>query len=358
MRNKVFELYLLKGMILHSIISMLILSSIFLIFKTFDIFSDPQFSNASSLELSHLAFLNLPTIMYQLNASSILIGTIFFISRNHEENEFIVFFSSGLSKEYIAKKIFFIALLFSFFTAVLGELTMPNFEERIIKFKSYLTGTSQVKIYSDTQWGKDENNFFKIYSEEEIPELRRIKFYAFDDQQNLKDVVNATLSKDNTIQEINDFLRLELVNDQVKFTELEPRKFKYQLGIDSDKQKITNGHSKIMSIHDLLMNIRNLKGYDYIKKIYEIEILSRIIKPVTIATLLLLTIPKLLNFSRTSSVSRTLFKSIFLAVLINFIVNLIESVSLRFELNHLILIVLPTIILLTYGLFRVNNANY
>ena len=355
MIEKTFNLYLLKGLVSHSLISMLILSSIFFIFKTFDIFSDPQFGNASSLELFQMSILNLPTIFYQLTASSVLIGTIFFISRSHEENEFIVFFSGGIAKEHIAKKIFFITLFFSSFLALLGELSMPSAEKEILEFKSYLTGNTLNNSNNGNYWSKDKNIVFKIYFDDQNPNSRNIKFFTFDDQENLKEFITATLNEENNIKEIVNYLRLEHNNNHIKFTNPNYREFDYQIDIDSNNQETINTYSKTMSFIELIRQSRGLKGYFYNKRNYEIEILSRLIKPLTISTLLLLIVPNLLNFSRMISVSSNLFKAIFLALLVNFLINLLESIALRFELNHFILIVLPSILLLSFALIKVNR---
>jgi len=357
MIGKTFNLYLVKGLVFHSLISMLILSSVFFIFKTFDIFSDPQFSNASSLELFHMSILNLPTIFYQLTASSVLIGTIFFISRNHEENEFIVFFSAGIAKEIIVKKIFFIALFFSSILALLGELSMPNAEKEIIEFKSYLTGNTLNNTNNGNYWAKDKNIVFKIYFDDQNPNSRNVKFFTFDDKGNLKELITATLKEENNIKQIINYLRLEHNNNQIKFTIPNFREFDYQIDIDSNKQETINKYPKTMSFIELIRQSRGLKGYFYNKKNYEIEILSRLIKPLTISTLLLLIVPNLLNFSRMTSVSSNLFKAIFLALLVNFLINLSEATALRFELNHFILIVLPSILLLSFGLMKVNRRS-
>ena len=357
MIKKIFNLYLLNGLVFHSLISMLILSSIFFIFKIFDIFSDPQFFNASSFELFQLSILNLPTIFYQLTASSVLIGTIFFISKIHEENEFIAFFSAGISKESLAKKLFLISLFFSSILTTLGEFTMPYAEESIVKFKSHLTGNTLEDRYYGNYWVKEKNNVIKFYSDDKMQEPKYIKFFAFDDKQNLKEFITATLSVDNKISDILDFLKIELIDDQIKFTNSQSRELQYQIDKDINNQEVTYRHSKTMSFIDLIRKIRNIKGYDYDKKKYEVEILSRLTKPVTISILLLLITPNLLIFSRTRSISSNLFKAIFLTLLMNFLINLIESMALRFELNHFILIVLPTMILLSLGLLKVNKRS-
>ena len=89
---------------------------------------------------------------------------------------------------------------FSILTFAVGDLITPNSEKNAQQLKTNATNTSISMEFKSGFWMKDGNNFVNI--ENVLPDatLSNIHIYEFDDQFNLRTIIDAKM--ENLMMEI------------------------------------------------------------------------------------------------------------------------------------------------------------
>ncbi|MDA9094134.1 LptF/LptG family permease, partial [Methylophilaceae bacterium] len=139
--------------------------------------------------------LTIPGHIYKLIPTAVLIGSMYSIGQLSHQSELIVLRSSGLSIKQIAKAVMPIAIFFSILTFAVGDLITPNSEKNAQQLKTNATNTSISMEFKSGFWMKDGNNFVNI--ENVLPDatLSNIHIYEFDDQFNLRTIIDAKNGK-------------------------------------------------------------------------------------------------------------------------------------------------------------------
>ena len=139
--------------------------------------------------------LTIPGHIYKLIPTAVLIGAMYTVGQLSHQSELIVLRSSGLSIKQIARAVMPIAIFFSILTFAVGDLITPNSEKNAQQLKTTATNTSISMEFKSGFWMKDGNNFVNI--ENVLPDatLSNIHIYEFDDQFNLRTIIDAKSGK-------------------------------------------------------------------------------------------------------------------------------------------------------------------
>jgi len=86
-----------------------------------------------------------------------------------------------------------------------------------------------------------------------------------------------------------------------------------------------------------------------------LEIISRVIKPLTLLGMILLAIPFILNFQRNISIGKRVFVSIILGSTTHLFTKITSVISLKFDEMVIVGPILPTIILFLIGVLILRN---
>ena len=166
--------------------------------------------------------LTIPGHIYKLIPTAVLIGAMYTVGQLSHQSELIVLRSSGLSIKQIARAVMPIAIFFSILTFAVGDLITPNSEKNAQQLKTNATNTSISMEFKSGFWMKDGNNFVNI--ENVLPDatLSNIHIYEFDDQFNLRTIIDAKNGKfddgnwDLTQITVKNFVENQIITEKIE----------------------------------------------------------------------------------------------------------------------------------------------
>ena len=356
--KKKIDTYLFSELIKISLLTLFSLLVLFFVFKLFETQNSQEFLNASFQSVLIYSLLNIPIILNILIIPSIIIGFALTLSILNERNEILIFFASGLSKKEITIKVSSYGMILSVFLIIIFEALAPVFDEKSKDFQSLIYPPDSIQT-SGVLWIKKRNSFIALELTSNDQVVRDFKSYEFSpdlllqkfqhsgdiishgEALEIKNTTSLNLKKDGDIYTIDK----EIIDNQ-----------DFNISLNESLIKGPMEHSKAMSLRELVLKIYFLSKNEVDTKIFEIELISRLIRPLIIFTIIMFVMPYLLVLNRVKSIQKTLSLSVFLLLVSNFIIKFLEALAIKSDFNHLFLVTLPVLIVLLFSWLKINQT--
>jgi len=318
---KIFEKYLLKEFIKNTLIVIFVLTVVFSIFNLLEEFNDIGTADYTFASALAYVIFKIPIVISNLFNLAILIGAVLTASILIEKKELVVLQNGIVSFEDIALKIVKYGFATSLIFLIASEIFSPIANQFGNNFKAVKTERSFEIFKGSNIWLKKDFKFLYI------------------DKNNNQDLENVLLidltDKDQLI--ISRSPRGKINNLNLEQTNAEIYKLSKKNGLfEVQKQLDKNNLTQIgVKVNFLKIDAKNMSFYNLFNKIYansqlginsnefQVELLSRVLKPLYAIILLMIALPIIFDFSRNQNIP----KNIFLGVLIGLIFNLIMKFS-------------------------------
>ena len=350
---KILDKYLLKSISKASLITLFSLVFIFAFFQfieELDEVGKKDYNLNAALQYILLLF---PSYFNSLIVLSLMIGVVFSVGQLNSDKELQIFHTASVSQWALIKK----TLKYSFFISVVLiiflELITPQTLTFANQIKDHALGRNSFQNTSDAWFRKDNEILF----------LRKDKNSNYD--------FKLFLTKDNHLLSFMDgkgafFSGNDLITGESGKIEFQNNgnfiapigsfsKAEIKFNLNSEEVGSLSKNVKTMSFVDLLKMTST--PYQNQSKENEIilEIISRVIKPLTLLEMILLAIPFILNFQRNISIGKRVFVSIILGSTTHLFTKITSVISLKFDEMVIVGPILPTIILFLIGVLILRN---
>jgi len=343
---RIIDKYLIKELIKYSLFSLIALTSIFLIFHFLE-----EISNHYAMEsrIKYLLYLT-PSVAHLMFMFSVLLGAIVTLGNLCLNREIQVLLNGCLSVSKITKKIILIALVFFSIGMIVGELFTPAMLERALLIKSNASGQSYSNSNSDI-WLIQDNKFINIGQSFDGKKFKDITIYDFNKGFAINSIsegksgnifdkgINIEKLKTTSFLENNSTVELTQNQDEVSHT----------LSIQNFHINSLSKNVKTMTILELMRNafhsILNKTKAD----LYILEIISRVIKPLTLVGMVLIALPRVISFSRNNSIGSMIFVGIGISLIFYLISKVFTLLSLQLGLDIFLSSFMPSILLILVG---------
>jgi lipopolysaccharide export system permease protein len=234
--------------------------------------------------------LTIPGHIYKLIPTAVLIGAMYTVGQLSHQSELIVLRSSGLSIKQIARAVMPIAIFFSILTFAVGDLITPNSEKNAQQLKTNATNTSISMEFKSGFWMKDGNNFVNIENVLPDASLSNIHIYEFDDQFNLRTIIDAKNGKfddgnwDLTQITVKNFLENQIITEKIE-------KGNWKSLIRPEMMNVLIISPDKMSIFNLVKFINYLKINNQRSSKYETALWEKLINPLMPIVMILFALP-------------------------------------------------------------------
>jgi len=289
-----------------------------------------------------------PSLLNSLIVIATMMGTVLALGELNSNKELQIFETASISK----RKIIFYCLRYpvylSIFMIFFFELFAPNFYFMAENLKGQALGNYTSNI-QDQLWIRNDENFIRLNSKEDGQ--RDLIVLEIKKNQNLESYISASNVKfsDDSIRApsadklvIKKTSNLYLPNRSTPISNYELNlKF---LNLDNLKRDVRS-LSVFELIEQITTSIKNQINY----KASILELLSRIIRPITLIGMILLVIPYVVDYERTISVGKRLFISISLGVFTHLFTKIMNMTMLKFDFLLFIGPLLPSIMLVVIG---------
>jgi len=286
--------------------------------------------------------LTIPGHIYKLIPTAVLIGAMYTFGQLSHQSELIILRSSGLSIKKIAKAVMPIAIFFSLLTFAVGDLITPNSEKNAQQLKISATNSSISMEFKSGFWMKDGNNFVNI--ENVLPDatLSKIHIYEFDDQFNLRTIIDAKQGKfENGNWDLSEISVKNFIGDEVVTEEI--TKGNWKSIISPDK----------MSIFNLIKFINYLKLNDQRSSKYETALWEKLINPLMPIVMILFALPFGFLQQRSGGKFLKMFIGISIGIAYQIINTLFRHLGLLNDWPPFLSSLLPSFLFLSLGIYMI-----
>jgi len=303
--------------------------------------------------LQHILLLT-PSFFNSLLILAIMMGVIFAVGEFNSNREIQIFQTASISLSHLVNKCLVISFLLSIFLISFFEIISPDTFKLAHQIKNQALGKPIVK-FNETLWFKDGNKIFNISNISPngsslrvftVDDKGRLVSFSFGKQGNFLDnkfiePASKTINFSINNQDINSFPTINYQEVKIPLEEELVNIMKLDIKESSLKNLFKSGYYSYTN------------GLHY--REYAHEIIIRLIRPFTLIGMILASIPIILRFGRSISVSNRIFISLMIGLITNLLSRILSVISLKFDSLEFVGPMIPTLLLISFGYVTTRN---
>jgi len=339
---KIFEKYLLQQFIKNTLIVIFVFITIFSIFNLLNEFKDIGIHNYTFASAIAFIIFNIPQVLSEVFNFGILIGGLLTIGLLLEKRELVVIQNGIVSPRDIALRVVKYGFIVSSIFLIIAEISSPSFTQYSESYKASKTGKNYEVFKGGNIWLKKSSKFIYIDKNNNKKDLQDILVFDFtnEDQLTLSKSSNGKIINSNLEQVDATVYKFVKKNKLYDSSKKNNHNVLTELGVEPD---FLTPETKRMDLYTLAKQIARNEQLGLNSDEYQIELLSRITKPIYAIILLMIAIPLVYDFSRNQNLSKNVFLGILIGLIFNLIMKFtnVMAIKVSYEtiLVYLILII-------------------
>jgi len=332
---KIFEKYFLISIFKSSAVSLVSLVLIFAVLQFIDELGDINKNGYALEEIARYVLFLFPSYFNALFVLAIMIGTVFAIGELNSNKEILIFQTASISIGQIIRKSYKYPFIIAVFCLIVFEIIAPVSWKIADQIKKNAFG--EVSDFStSSSWVKEKNKFFNRLENSES-----ILMYEFNENNNLvKFEINSLSPEGYNVDSLE-------VNQSDNF--YQPLKNNYSSSVPyiffNQKFENTGKNLEAFNLLELVnMVIQSYENQTNSKE-YTLEVISRVIKPITLIAMIMVAIPFIMNFQRNTSLSSRIFLTISIGVIAHLLTKIVSAVATTNSLLAYAGSLMPTLLL-------------
>jgi lipopolysaccharide export system permease protein len=242
--------------------------------------------------------LMLPSHIYELMPITVLIGTIFVMSRLAQSSEFTILRTSGLGPWRALRILLSLGLLFVFFTFAVGDYVAPLADKTAQLLKARFQG--QVTVGKTGAWLKEKqaygNYAINVGALASDGTMKDVRIFEFDNQGHL---VSMTQGQTGSFGEHDDWLlnsvdRTEFASTDAKAGHVDriiSNDFRWPTSVTAEMVAAAVLRPERMGTIDLFQYMQHLSSNNQSAQKYEIQFWKKVFYPLSCLVMVVLALP-------------------------------------------------------------------
>jgi lipopolysaccharide export system permease protein len=357
---KILDRYIAKTLFKYSSSVMVILVGVFAFFKFLEEVGDIGKADYNLIDALIYIGLTLPSIVYLLFSLIILLGVILSLGYFASNSELIIMRNSGMSIVDITKSSLKISLFFALIMIIIGEFAAPISSDYAKKYRAEALGQKTLSVNQQGFWIKDDKNIIHVERNIDGHIFNQVTVIKIKNSKQLDSVIYSDKANFNgkTIElqnpnkyQINSSKPIAVINKQLSQKHIAKVTFDKEL-IQSLKRR-----PKELSTWQLFKQVGYLSSNNLSSGKYEVELYSRLMKPLTLIAMIILSIPFVFGSLRDASLGKKIFLGIVISLFFQLMSNITAQFSLLYNLNHLLVASMPTLVVFVIALFNLRRIS-
>lgn len=328
----ILNAYIIKEILKGTSVALLVLLALVHLFTFSDELGDAGKGNYDIKAILTYLVLIAPRDCYELMPPATLIGSLVTLGALANQRELIAMQSAGFS----LLKIIFAMLQAGFvvivITLIIGEYIAPDSERNAQFIKARALNDDVTLLGEYGFWVRDTATIINIRKANRTHELTDINIYRLDAHNR----INAVAHANEAIHKQGKWIISELAESKVTSERIVTERKKDatgQFNLDPDLLNVVVVRPDNLSILGLHKYIRFLKRSGQHNRKFELAFWHRILKPVTVVTMLLIAIPFLLGISRTRSTGQRVVLGILIGLGFRFFDRIFGHLGVVYDMN-------------------------
>lgn len=293
--------------------------------------------------------LSAPGHIYDVAPVAVLVGAMYSLGRFSRHSELVVLRVSGISLFEIGKILVQVAIVFSIFTFIVGELITPFSEKLAQRLRIQATDSVVAQDFRSGLWVKDGRSFVNVETVLPDATLLNLHIYEFDNNFHLKTIKNAKQAKfDNNTWHLKDMSETVFEKNHVK-TNLY-HSADWQSLIRPELLNVLLVVPNKMSAWNLYAFINHLQINKQKTTRYDVALWAKLIYPLACIVMMILALPFGFLQQRSSTTTTKIFMGLFLGVVYQILNRVFAHLGTLNDWTPFISAVTPTVLFLMAGL--------
>lgn len=350
---KVINWYIVREVLKGSFVALVVLLMLFNLFTLTDELKDIGKGDYHLREVFLFVLLTSPTVIYELMPSAGLLGSLFVLGAMANNRELIAMQASGLSVFGIIRAIMLAGLVLAALAVSIGEFIAPDAEHEGQMLRSAAQNKQVVMQTLYGLWLREGNAFINVRQITTENKLVDISVYELNTNYQLTNMLHADqadfISPGNwTLTEIRN---TKILGDST------------QVGLKKQTQWNSNIAPELLnsvlvtpdnlSLYDLYGYIEFLQNNKQKTLVYELAFWGRIVNPLVIFVMLLVSAPFVIGVRRGSSVGTRIIIGVLIGMSFNVFSKIASHLGLVYDLNPILVATLPSLSVLAVALYAI-----
>ena len=346
---KVFERHLARAIyVATALVTLAFLG----LFGFFDLIGELNYLGKGGYQLRDamvFVVMTLPGRAYEILPISVLIGTLYALTRLARDSEITVLRASGLSTAEFLGSLIRIAAVFVLLTLAIGELVVPFTEKTAQSLRLQAMGSLVGQNFRSGLWVKDDLSFVNVREVSPSAGLKGIRIYAFDQEFRLQSITEAETGSYLGEQKwrLAKLVRTEFHADRAKVERHES--LTWSSALNPELVSVLMVNPDRMSLPTLYRYVTFLDNNQQKSTQYEIAFWKKLIYPLATLVMMMLALPFAYMQDRMGAVSVRVFSGIMLGIGFHLLNGLFASLGVINSWIPFYSAITPSIIFLLAG---------
>lgn len=357
---KILDRYIAKTLLKYSLSVMVILVGIYAFFKFLEEVDNIGHASYTLLDAMIYIGLSTPSIVYLLSSLIILLGAILGLGQLASNSELIIMRSAGISIVEITKTTLKISLLFVVVMIFIGEFIAPLSTDYAKAYRAHALGEKVVSFNQQGFWIKDGGQFIHIDKNIDGTEFIDVTLITPNNTGQLNSVLFSKKANFNGKKIVFENPSIYQIDASKPIAKIDKKILsQHTIKVEFDQESILSlkKEPKELSTLQLFRHVMFLSNNDLFSGAHEVELYSRIVKPLTLIAMIILSISFVFSSLRDSTLGRKIFLGVALSLFFELSSRIGSALSLRLDYNHFLIALLPTLVVLIFALILLKRKS-
>ncbi|MDD2724100.1 MAG: LPS export ABC transporter permease LptG [Methylovulum sp.] len=347
--------YIVGDILKASSIAAILLLTLFDLFTFSDELDDIGRGEYGLLEVCYFVTFTSPTILYELMPASALIGSLFALGGMANSQELVAMRAAGLSVFGIIRAVLVAGCCWIAVAVLVGEFIAPIAESKAQVMRATAQQNPFFRNLKYGIWLREGTRFINIRLLEDNGDLADISIYETDAQRHLLRSIHAQKAVYLGKQQ----WRLQDIQESsVSTTQMHAKSQTEQIwnsSIAPDLLKIVVVNPDNLSLYDLAMYVEFLKDNQQKSQLYEMSFWGRVVTPLVIFAMLLVSAPFVIGVKRGISAATRILIGVVIGMGFNVIDMTISHIGLIYSLNPPLIAFMPSLLVLSAAVYAIRK---
>lgn len=341
----------------NSFIAQLLLLTLFNLFTFGDELDDIGKGSYGLKEVFYFMALTSPTVFYELMPASALVGSLFALGGLANHQELTAMRAAGLSVFGIIKAVMLAGLILAATAVLVGEMVAPKAEEQAQLLKVTSQNNNQVLLRTRYGiWLREGKQYINVRHIEDNGDLVDVSIYDVDANQKLRSALHADKAVFIGQQQwqLQQVKQSEISKQQMHTDNQSTQIWKSSIAPDLLKIVVVNPDN--LSLYDLAMYVEFLKDNHQKSHIFEMAFWGRIVNPLVIFVMLLVSTPFVIGVKRGIGAGARILIGAVIGMGFNVIDMTVGHLGLIYGLNPPLMAFIPSLLVLAVALVAIKRV--
>jgi lipopolysaccharide export system permease protein len=357
---KIRDRYIAKTLLMYSTVVMLVWLSIYSFFNFLSELNSVGTSNYTIFESIKFIVLRIPEVAYDQASAVILLGCLLGMGHLVTTSQLLIFRVSGLSilrTSWITVKN---ALFLIFILILIGEVLAPALTKYAESERATALGQVSLSNNQDGFWIRDGDNFVNVENNVDGILFSGITIFEVNKSNKIESIINsesATFDGKSLNLNETDIFSISSNNKFENIGLTERNSYNKIVAFDQDLIASLEKEPKDLSTYSIIKQIQFLTDNKLRAGVFEVELYSRLVKPISLIAMILLAMLFIFGSNRDATLGRKIFFGVAIGLSFELVSRIAGAMALSFDFSPLISsFALPLLVIIIVTSVLINKS--